>query len=661
LATSDDAIIAKLQIAYASDGYQSQYTTQTIAWALTLPALRREFSELLQRAPGTGSWHVLLEYPLYRLRRRIDAVVLTPDAVVVLELKTGAKSFEAADRRQAEEYAQDLRDFHAGSTRTRLRPILWALEAEPAPFIAAEPDEQPGVSRLVLVGRTGLTDALLISAGCSAFDSPRDAAEFAKQWDEASYQPVPSVIEAATALFAGHGVREIALANAKNLSEAATAVFSIIERSRSNREYAVVFLTGVPGAGKTLAGLNVVHSAVREGVEREGDIVYLSGNTPLVVVLREALARDRYRRASAEGQAITMTDARASTRATVQHINDFLKQYVHGSSAPPSEHVIVFDEAQRAWNARQGKEKFGRDASEPLLILETMLRHSDWAVCVCLIGKGQEINDGEEGVEGWADAIARLSAASASRWKVYGPDLVFGASRSTETLGALPDGLESVRTESLHLDVPMRSFRSPKLGAWIEYVIGAEFSAAAETAKQLSYPLKITRSLEQAKAWLRQSTLGERRMGLLASSGAKRLRADGLGQVLSATDGQAIAHWYLNPPGDIRSSFALEVPANEYTSQGLEIDFACLCWGGDLIYKSGSWVTRALSGNRWSVLSDSAKRLFVLNSYRVLLSRAREGMVIWVPKGDGDDHTRSRDELDGAAECLLRAGIKPLS
>lgn len=573
LETGDDSIIARLQTAYASDGYRSQYTTQTIAWALTLPALRREFSDLLQRSPSAATWHVLLEYPLYRLRRRIDAVVLTPDAVVVLELKTGAKSFEAADRRQAEEYAQDLRDFHAGSTGARLRPVLWALEAEPPPLIAAEPDDQAGVRRLLLVGRTGLASALLLCSGSSGFGSSRAAAEFAKKWDESSYQPVPSVIEAATILFAGHGVREIALANAKNLSEAASAVFSIIERSRSNREYAVVFLTGVPGAGKTLAGLNVVHSAVREGVESEGDIVYLSGNTPLVVVLREALARDRHRRAGAEGRAITMTDARASTRATVQHINDFLKQYVHGSSAPPSEHVIVFDEAQRAWNARQGKEKFGRDASEPLLVLETMVRHSDWAVCVCLIGKGQEINDGEEGVEGWADAIARLSTGNVYRWKVYGPDLVFGASRSTETLGELPEGVESVRTESLHLDVPMRSFRSPKLGAWIKCVIEGDFSGAAETAKQLSYPLKITRSLEEAKAWLRQSAHGERRMGLLASSGAKRLRADGLGQVLSATDGQAIAHWYLNPPGDIRSSFALEVPANEYTSQGLEIDF----------------------------------------------------------------------------------------
>ena len=401
LATSDDAIIAKLQTAYANDGYQSQYTTQTIAWALTLPALRREFAELLLQHPSTETWHVLLEYPLYRLRRRIDAVVLAPDAVVVLELKTGASSFEAVDRRQAEEYAQDLRDFHSGSRYARLRPILWAFDAEPTPLVASESDDQPGAGRLALVGRSGLARALTVAAGSTAFSSRHVASEYAKRWDEAAYQPVPSVIEAAITLFAGHGVREIALANAKNLSEASSAVFSIIERSRSRHEYAVVFLTGVPGAGKTLAGLNVVHSAVQEGVENEGDIVYLSGNTPLVVVLREALARDQHRRATLLGNRLTISDARASTRATVQHINDFLKEYVHGTNAPPAEHVIVFDEAQRAWNERQGKEKFGRNASEPFLVLETMARHLDWSVCVCLIGKGQEINDGEEGVEGW--------------------------------------------------------------------------------------------------------------------------------------------------------------------------------------------------------------------------------------------------------------------
>lgn len=293
-------------------------------------------------------------------------------------------------------------------------------------------------------------------------------------------------------------------------------------------------------------------------------------------------------------------------------------------------------------------------------MLETMARHSEWSVCVCLIGTGQEINDGEEGVEGWADAIERLSAGNIDKWKVHGPDLIFGSRRSTDSLGMLPEGVECIRNDALKLDVPMRSYRSPKLGVWIEQVLSGEFDRAAATERELSYPLRLTRSLSEAKVWLKRSTRGERRMGLLASSGAKRLRADGLGQVLSATDGQAIAHWYLNPPGDIRSSFALEVPANEYTSQGLEIDFACLCWGGDLIYKHGRWVTRSLAGNTWNVVSDSAKRLFVLNSYRVLLSRAREGMVIWVPKGDGEDGTRSAEELDSIAACLLNAGAHSL-
>jgi hypothetical protein len=203
----------------------------------------------------------------------------------------------------------------------------------------------------------------------------------------------------------------------------------------------------------------------------------------------------------------------------------------------------------------------------------------------------------------------------------------------------------------------MRSFRSPTLGAWIEQLLSGELAGAAKISRDLSYPLKLTRSLSEAKEWLKRSTLGERRMGLLASSGARRLRADGIGYFLGATDGEAIAHWYLNPRGDIRSSFALEVPANEYTSQGLELDFSCLCWGGDLVLQDGRWVARSLSGNRWTVMRDSAKRLFVLNSYRVLLSRAREGMVVWVPTGNDDDHTRIPEELDGVGDCLLRAGV----
>jgi DUF2075 family protein len=341
----------------------------------------------------------------------------------------------------------------------------------------------------------------------------------------------------------------------------------------------------------------------------------------------------------------------------VQHINDFLKTYVSHAGVAPSDHVVVFDEAQRAWDAKQGKEKFDRDASEPLLLLELMARHSSWAVCVCLIGSGQEINDGEEGVAGWAQAIEATARTTPRKWTVYGPPSLFGASRSPVALGNLDSNVGIVTTESLHLDVPLRSFRSPQLSEWIEKVLSCEFHTARELTRDLNFGLYITRDLQTAKAWLRSQTRGLRRKGLLASSGARRLRADGLGQMLSATDGPAIAHWYLRPPGDIRSSHALEVPANEYTSQGLEIDFAGLCWGGDLIYDGHAWMTRALGGTKWNVLTNEAKRRFVVNSYRVLLSRSREGTVIWVPRGDQEDSTRSPAEFDGVAACLQQAGV----
>lgn len=406
--------------------------------------------------------------------------------------------------------------------------------------------------------------------------------------------------------------------------------------------------------------MNIVHDAVDRGLSNEGEVVYLSGNTPLVVVLREALARDQHRRLSQEGQPTTLRDARASTRATIQHINDFLKEYVHGSAAPPSGHVIVFDEAQRAWDAKQGEEKFGRDASEPLLILETMARHTDWSVTVCLIGLGQEINDGEEGLAGWAEAISTLSQRESRRWSVFATQGAQGQTRSAHAIGPMPSSVTVKRVPELHLDVPMRAFRSPDLGRWIDAVLEGDAERALAISKEMAYPLRLTRDLATAKAWLKQSAQGERRMGLLASSGARRLRADGLGETLNATDGSSIAHWYLNPHGDIRSSFALEVPANEYTSQGLELDFACLCWGGDLIRSGNAWSARSLAGNRWNIVQDPARAAMTLNSYRVLLTRAREGLVIWVPRGDAEDETRSPEELDAIAKFIDDCGARLL-
>lgn len=658
LTTSDDVVISKLTTAYAKDGYVAQYTSATVAWTVTLPVLRRELNRLITLSPDAESWQLLLEYPLYRLRRRIDAVILTPKCVAVVELKTGASTFEALEKRQAEEYAQDLRDFHEESAHERLHPFLWAFEAQTN--FSPQQSYALGVGPVSLVGQFGFADELSRVCGSIGFDTAEESERCGFRWDNSAYHPIPSVVEAAVTIFSGHSVREITLAGAKNLDAASESVFAIIDRSKSDSLHSVVFLTGVPGAGKTLAGLNIVHKATDRGFTSEGEVVYLSGNTPLVVVLREALARDQYARTRSAGHSLNLKDARSSTRVTIQHINDFLKEYVHGSSHPPSGHVIVFDEAQRAWDAKQGKEKFGRDASEPLLVLETMRRHIDWSVTVCLIGLGQEINDGEEGISGWADAIESVSKNFNSSFKVFCPEQITVGPRSTLSLGSIQGETEIVKDESLHLDVPMRSYRSPELGHWIHEVLVGNSDRAFEISTSMSFKVHLTRDLADAKKWLRDQTRGERRMGLLASSGARRLRADGLGEMLSATDGSSIAHWYLNPPGDIRSSFALEVPANEYTSQGLEVDFACLCWGGDLIRKKDLWIARSMAGNKWNESKDLKRVRFVLNSYRVLMSRAREGMIIWVPTGDAEDKTRDPQELDRLAAFLTKSGCIPI-
>lgn len=659
LATDDQIILATLASQYASDGYVSQYTSATVAWELTLPALKRELQLLAAKAPGTDLWQLMLEYPLYRLRRRIDAALLTPSGVVVIEIKTGASEFLSADKRQAIEYAQDLRDFHAASGALAIFPVLWAFEAdEVIPGKLA--NRIVGANALTLVGRSGMANALLEIIGNGGYPTSDESEKQGRNWDESPYEPVPSVVDAAISLFAGHGVREITVAGAKNLNDAAEAVFSIVQLARSESFHAVVFLTGVPGAGKTLAGLNIVHDAAKHDLGANGDIVYLSGNTPLVVVLREALALDMHDRNVAAHIPSTLRDARSSTRATIQHINDFLKEYVHANTAAPSGHVIVFDEAQRAWDARQGKEKFGRSASEPLLVLETMARHADWSVTVCLIGVGQEINDGEDGVGGWGDAIDQISSTNPSQWRVFGPNAIFSGERSVSSIGSTRSDRAEVRNDNLHLEVSMRSFRSPELGDWVDALLAADVTRAREIKNRLSYPVFVTRNLSDARKWLTSMTHGLRRKGLLASSGARRLRADGIGETLNATDGSSIAHWYLKPMGDIRSSHALEVPANEYTSQGLEIDFACICWGGDLVVKGNQWAPRRLGGNRWNDIRASKDVSFVLNSYRVLLTRAREGMVIWVPLGNEEDSTRQPEELNATYGRLLDVGCVEL-
>lgn len=578
----------------------------------------------------------------------------------MVECKVGAVAYTAEDRRQVEEYALDLRDFHAESCHRTIVPLLWSTDAHPPdgrvvlPTIAAS---AAAVAAVVQVGTEGLQRYL------ATMPLPvGDANIVGEQWDRSAYRPVPNVIEAATSIFAGHDVRNIAKADADNLQSAAARLLALIQQARERGKRYLLLLTGVPGSGKTLAGLHVVHSAVATGMERQGEIVYLSGNTPLVVVLREALARDEDQRRRRFGGGRRLGDLRREVRARIQHINDFLQESFRGSpNDPPHEHVIVFDEAQRAWDEKQGLEKFQRSASEPDLLLELMSRHRDWCACVCLVGGGQEINSGEEGVFGWGEALRRMPSDRRRQWSVFAPPDVLhgGPSAGTFTLGELPPDLTAGVEAELQLRVPQRSYRSPSLCRWVDRVLAGDALAAKAAAQELGeYPVVVTRSLDRAKAWLRECGRGERRYGLVASSGARRLRAEGLGVSLTASAGNEIAQWYLNPYGDIRSSYALEVPANEYTCQGLELDFACVCWGGDFLWSDASqtWVFSRLSGTAWQRLQDSAAKRFLINSYRVLLTRAREGMGLWVPHGDNADATRLAGPLDATANFLERCG-----
>jgi hypothetical protein len=646
------ALIGQLELAYARDAYTSQFVQQTRAWEHLLLLLQHELQDLQRQLPAAAGWTVLLEFPLYRLRKRLDIVLLSTATVIVLEAKFGERRFRG--QQQVEEYALDLRDFHAESHDRPIVPVLWCTEAPEAPA-AGQPIGCNTVRAVRFAGKKGLASLL---AGLALV--PAGQPINGQAWDESPYRPVPNIIEAATSIFAGHGVRAIAQADASNLNDAASRAIELITQARATGHCALIFLTGVPGSGKTLAGLHVVHDAIATGAEQRGDIVYLSGNTPLVTVLREALARDEYMRGKQTGAVRQLNVIRREVRARIQHINDFLKQGLSGPG-PPHEHAIVFDEAQRAWDVRQGKKKFDRYASEPSLLLELMGRHADWSACVCLVGGGQEINAGEQGVAGWGEALRRLSNRDAPRWRVFGPPDVLngGPSAGGFALGDVTEGIAINQEPALQLVVPFRSFRSPETSKWVEYVLDGNTEAAATLSASLGdYPIMLTRSLACTRRWLRDQARGYRRCGLVATSRARRLRADGLGVELIATDGADIAHWYLNARDDIRSSYALEVTTNQYTSQGLELDFVGVCWGGDFLRAeaAGQWVFRTLSGNKWHTVSSSKNRDFIKNSYRVLLTRAREGLVIWVPEGDKNDSTRDPKQLDATAEFLIQCG-----
>ena len=584
--------------------------------------------------PGSvppGPWTILPDWRLPRLRRRIDAVVLMPRAIVACTMRDGRRH-TARDRDAAEDAALDLHDFHAGSAAHPVVPLLVTMAA--THNSGARPLMLPGVTPVMEANAFTFEATLRDIARASPFGPVLDSGE----WRVAPYRPVPSLIEAARMLYAQHGVADIRATHAEHDHLAATraAIRDAVALAAADHRPTILFVTGIPGAGKTLCGLDTAFS---------GSAAFLTGNPSLVHVLREALARD---------STLSLRAARQRMEGVIQALPGFRDYYAPGGTPP--ERVVVIDEAQRCWSAGHAVAKTAKRSeplrdSEPAILMDIMSRRDDGAVLLCLLGTGQEIHDGEGGLAEWGKALQSRPA-----WRVLAPPGAMSAPVARHRLPALP----GVQTDpAFHLDVPLRSLRCATVPAWVDAVLAGDAPAARNLARD-GVPFSVTRELPVLRARLRRACRGTRRAGLLCSSGARRLRAEGLGATLPHDDPGAVARWFLDRFPDIRASDALEVAATEFFAQGLELDAAGLCWDGDLIWDGTAWQNRAFRGTGWTRPRDGAKQLNKLNAYRVLMTRARYETVIWVPQGDPLDPTRDPATLDAVAEFLLSCGAHRL-
>ncbi len=575
-------------------------------------------------AAAMPSWRVLPASGLLRGGAAPDCLVVTDRAILAITMR------DNATRAAAEDAALDLADFHAGC---RGMPVIPILLRPPGTSIRAQ-FALPLTGAAPVVEATPLTLPGLFQQIARFPPLGRDPAV----WNAAAYAPTPGLLDAACSLYADHDVAALRLASAgpDAVRRTQTAVRDAIDGARATGTKAIVFVTGAPGAGKTLCGLDLAFTP-------GAGAAFLTGNPTLVHILRDALVRD----AAARG-----LDARAARQridGVIQPLPRFRDHYA--AAGYPPERLIVIDEAQRCWTAAHAihatrKRPTKLLDSEPAHLLATMHRRPGWAVIVCLLGGGQEIYDGEGGLAAWGEALARDPA-----WTVHAP-----ATRPADPRQRLPDSLKILRHADLHLATPVRAVRAPAIAEWTDAVLGDEPERAARIAAD-GIPFTLTRSLDDLRTALRQR--GTRTAGLIASSTARRLRAEGLGATLPHQDAAAVSHWFLARWTDIRSSDALEVVATEFAVQGLELDRAGLCWDGDLIRGPVGWEARRFRATEWTRASASA-RANRLNAYRVLLTRARHGTVIWVPVGAGRDPTRDPARYDGIAAYLQSCGVPML-
>lgn len=619
--------------------------TQKDAWLQQIKILK----PILNEYQGT----LFFEYSIPRMGRRVDVILLIDNVIFVIEFKVGEKEFLTSNLDQVWDYALDLKNFHETSHNHLIAPLLVATDAR---------------NTFISISTTSHNDDLLLPIKTNAESFKKTITSVlsfsdgeridTKKWVEGRYSPTPTIIEAAMALYNNHSVTEISRndAGATNLTDTSNAIKEIIANSKSNNEKAICFVTGVPGAGKTLVGLDIA----TKHLDKENEIasVFLSGNGPLVAILREALTRDKHRRDKTARKKTRKGDIMREVKMFIQNVHNFRDESLK-DERPPFEHVAIFDEAQRAWNHTQTanfmlrkKNRPNFDISEPEFLISCLDRHQDWAVIICLVGGGQEINTGEAGISEWIESLNR----SFPEWRIYISDKLSDSEYAAGNALRILQRHEHVfANPSLHLSISLRSFRAEHLSLLVKNLLDLKIDLTRDNYKSLKskYPIVLTRSVEKAKKWLKEKARGTERYGMIVSSQAVRLKPYAI-DVKSPMDP---VHWFLDEKNDIRSSYYLEDVATEFQVQGLELDWACITWDGDFRYSSNGWKHHSFVGSKWKNINKEERKLYLKNAYRVLLTRARQGMVIVVPEGDSNDPTRDPSYYDDTYCYLESIGL----
>ena len=683
------------------DNYHGTALTTTIeAWKSEILILKDVVSQL-----NDSNGQIIFEYDIPRLGKRIDTVLLYRGIVFCLEFKVGESKVLEMDVDQVLDYALDLKNFHKLSINKVVAPILIATKYANRTDIIQMSVYDDSVINPLVTGEFGVLD--LIEKVLNRFpnEEPVD-----NNWIISPYAPTPTIVEAAKNLYENHSVEDITRHEADDVSTDRTIkyILDVIQNSKINREKSICFVTGVPGAGKTLVGLDVAVQQTYQGSDKpieDESAVYLSGNGPLVAVLNEALAKDNFKKCKDKGENKKLSDSRREVGKFIQIIHRYRDNMLAKIKNPVEngvleidpekaiklaesgygevEHVAIFDEAQRSWTKKRLADYLKRGGtygnklkvpnfplSEAAFLIWSLDQREDWATIVCLVGGGQEINTGEAGISEWIKALNEIFP----HWKVHiSPKLTEPEYAEGKVNELLEKNKNVFYSEDLHLSVSLRSYRAEKLSAFVHAMLSFE-SNAAELYNEIKdkYPIVLTRDMEKAKKWLHEKVRGTERTGVLVSKESARFKPLGI-HILEAGDGNAV-HWFLEDRVDTRSSNYLEDAATEIQVQGLELDYTCVLWDADMRYNNNKWRYYKFNGQtKWvEQIPDTENKQelikYMLNAYRVLLTRARAGMVICVPTGNPnknpsgywEDSTRLPEYYDGTYQYLKSIGIEEL-